>query len=168
MEKTYECLKETIEEQIKLISKKGDKITADEMASLHYALESMDKIDELMEKEKMKKEGTQYSEGYHYGYNRGRMDYGYNDNMDNGMGRNTNSYMTNNNNMRSPVSGRYIGTMRSNMNYGNNGMNYGNNYQGHSVKDRIIAAIEPMYDNAQSEHERQIISNTINWIQNEA
>lgn len=157
LEKTYECLKETLEEQVKLISKKGDKITQDEMMSLYYALKSLDKIDELMEKD-MEGSGKEYSEGYHgnnmrnsrysRGYSNGYSD-GYND-----------GHMSNGN--RSPVTGKYIS-----QNPMDNRMYYGENMYGHSIKDRMIAKIEQMYDEAKSEHERQVIQNTISRIQNE-
>ena len=133
MEKTYECLKETLEEQVKLISKKGDKITPDELMSLKNALSSLIKINELMQMD------DGYKEGYSYGYH---------------------------GTSRSPVTGRYIsngtsphGTMR---------MAYGDHYDhmyGHSIKDRMVARLEPMYDEAKTEHERQMISNAINQIQ---
>lgn len=54
---------------------------------------------------------------------------------------------------RSPVTGRYIG------------MDHG--YSGHSIKDRMIAKIEQLYDDAGSEHERQMISNEINRLRTE-
>lgn len=34
-------------------------------------------------------------------------------------------------------------------------------YSGHSIHDRMIAALEPLYDNAKSEHEKSEIDN---WI----
>lgn len=154
MEKTYECLKDTLKEQVRLLSKKGDKITQEEMMSLYYALKSLDKIDELMEKEMESEEkysegyshGTRYSRGYSRGYSDGYSD-GHNGNM-----------MKNDNSNRSPVTGRYI----------SNGRNYyGDHMYGHSIKDRMIAKLETMYDEANSEHERQVVENTINRIQNE-
>ena len=49
-------------------------------------------------------------------------------------------------------------------------MHYGDNYDhmyGHSIKDRMIAKLETMYDEAKSEHERQMVSNAINHIQSD-
>ena len=132
MEKTYECLKEILEEQVKLISKKGDKITPDEVMSLKNALSSLIKINELMQMD------GDYKEGYSYGYH---------------------------GTSRSPVTGRYIS---NGVPHGNVRMSYGDHYDhmyGHSIKDRMIARLEPMYDEAKTEHERQMISNTINQIQ---
>lgn len=49
---------------------------------------------------------------------------------------------------RSPVTGRYIS----------------NGYSGHSIKDRMVARLEPMFDEASSDYEKQLIQNTINRI----
>lgn len=160
MEKTYECLKDTLEEQVKLISKKGDKITQDEMMSLYYALKSMDKIDELMEKD-MEISGKEYSEGYHGNYMRNsRYSMGYSNGYSDGYNDGYNGHMSNGN--RSPVTGKYIS--QSPM---DDRMYYGNHMYGHSIKDRMIAKIETMYDEAKSDHEKQVIANTISRIQNE-
>lgn len=142
MEKTYKCLKEILEEQIKLISKKGDKITPEEVLSLKNSLSSIEKINELMREEEYS-EG--YARGYHEGYSYGEM----------------------RNPSRSPVTGRYIsnGPM-----HGNVRMSYGNDYDhmyGHSIKDRMIAKLESMYDEAKTDHERQMVANTINRIQSD-
>lgn len=125
MEKTYHNLKETLEGQIKLIAKKGDAITPEEVMSLKNALSSLCKIHELMSYDG-------YSEGY-YGTS------------------------------RSPVTGRYI----SGSPHGSMRMHYGDYMYGHSIKDRMIARLEPMYDEAKTEHERQMIANTINRIQSD-
>ena len=157
MEKTYECLKETLEEQVKLISKQGDKITQDEMMSLYYALKSLDKIDELMEKD-MEVSGKEYSEGYHGNYARNsRYSRGYSNGYSDGY---NDGHMSSGN--RSPVTGKYIS--QSPM---DNRMYYGDHMYGHSIKDRMIAKIETMYDEAKSDHEKQVIANTISRIQNE-
>ncbi len=38
---------------------------------------------------------------------------------------------------------------------------YDEGYSGHSIKDRMVAKLEDMYDQAKSEHERQIVDE---WI----
>lgn len=38
---------------------------------------------------------------------------------------------------------------------------------GHSIKDRMVAKMEQLYDEAHGDHERQIISNEINRLRNE-
>ena len=148
MEKTYECLKDTLEEQIKLISKKGDKITPDDNMSLYYALKSLKEIERKMMNPEMMGQ-DEYSYGYGYGY----PDHMY---------RGHDMYGTN----RSPVTGRFISNGTSP--HGSMRIAYGDHYDhmyGHSIKDRMVAALEPMYDQAKSEHERQVISSTINHIQ---
>lgn len=130
MEKTYKSLKDTLEDQVKLIAKKGDQITPEEVMSLKNALSSIEKICDLMQMEG-------YSEGYSYGSN------------------------------RSPVTGRYIS---HGVPHGYARMSYGDAYShmyGHSIKDRMVARLEPMYDEAKTEHERQMIANAINQIQSE-
>jgi len=61
---------------------------------------------------------------------------------------------------RSPVTGRYI----SNGTYGMNGWQH---YSGHSINDRMVDALERMYDTASSEHEKQVVSNWIKRIRSE-
>ena len=41
-----------------------------------------------------------------------------------------------------------------------------NGYSGHSIKDRMIDALEKMYDTAQTEHERQIVNEWIRRLEN--
>lgn len=60
---------------------------------------------------------------------------------------------------RSPVTGRYISTGSIMPR-----VSYGDNYSGHSIKDRMVARLEPMYDEAKTDYERQLIQNTINRI----
>lgn len=55
---------------------------------------------------------------------------------------------------RSPVTGRYVSR-------GGNGMS------SHSIKDRMVSRLEAMYDEAQSEHEREEIRSEIRRIEAE-
>lgn len=55
---------------------------------------------------------------------------------------------------RSATTGRYV----------SRGENYGDAYSGHSINDRMVAAIEDMYDDAKSDHERQKIDTAIRMI----
>ena len=48
---------------------------------------------------------------------------------------------------RSPVTGRYI--------------------SGHSIKDRMVAKMESLYDEAHNEHEKQLMTYEINRLRNE-
>lgn len=54
--------------------------------------------------------------------------------------------------MRSPVTGRYISRN-------------GNGMSSHSIKDRMVSRLEAMYDEAQSEHEREEIRSEIRRIE---
>lgn len=51
---------------------------------------------------------------------------------------------------RSPVTGRYISR--------------GDGYSGHSINDRMIDKLERMYDEAQTQHEKDVVSMWINQI----
>lgn len=139
MENTYKELKEMLERNLKAIVKKGD-ISKEDLCSVKEATSSLDHIRNLLREEKMD----------NMGYSEGVMNYsGYNPN-------------------RSPITGNNI-SHGTHMMHGSNRMYYDNpnNYSGHSIKDRIISCIEPVYDSAHSEYERQFITNTINRIQNE-
>ena len=139
MEKTLEYIKETLEEELKTFKKKGD-IKPEDVKVIKDALCAIKEINE------MNGSGT-YSEGTM------RMNH-----MPYGTEGNTGYSGTN----RSPVTGRYVsyGTYPQ-YNYGVHG------YSGHSINDRMVAALEPMYDMASSEHEKQVISNWINRIRSE-
>lgn len=66
-----------------------------------------------------------------------------------GMNSNTNVYAP----MRSPVTGRYVSR--------DGGMS------GHSLKDRMVARLEEMYDEAQTEYEREELRKEIRRIESE-
>lgn len=78
-----------------------------------------------------------YEEGYAEGYYNARMP----------MKEDLNSYARG----RSPVTGRYISR----------------GYSGHSIKDRMVAKLESMYDEAQSDHERQTVDMWIKRLESE-
>ena len=65
---------------------------------------------------------------------------------------------------RSRTTGRYMSRDNSNNYYdGNSSRRYNDSsgYSGHSMKDRMIAKLEEMFDEAQSKHEEQFIQD---WI----
>jgi hypothetical protein len=66
---------------------------------------------------------------------------------------------------RSPVTGRYIS--RDGMMHDDHMMGYNDRMSGHSIKDRMVARLEAMYDEAKSEHERDEIRNEIRRIETE-
>lgn len=141
MKKILENAKETIEDNIKPLIKKGD-LTPAEMATLRDAIKSIKDICEMCGEDP---EGNKYSMGVHT--------YDPNWTHEASMGYSGTA--------RSPVTGRYIS---SGMPHGNMRVSYGDNYSGHSIKDRMVARLEPMFDEAKSDYERQLIQNTINRI----
>lgn len=61
---------------------------------------------------------------------------------------------------RSPITGQYV-SRDSDYNGGQSYTNYTQGYSGHNVNDRMIDALERLYDTAQTEHERIEISQEI-------
>lgn len=143
MEETYKSLKEMLEDEIKKIVKKGA-IASNDLQCLESATEILKNTEKLMH-------NGEYSEGMRYYH---VPEYSY-------------AYETN----RSPVTGKYISGNRDmyEMTYGSgqNRATMNGGYSGHSIKDRMVARLEPMYDEAKSEYERQLIMNTINRIHSE-
>lgn len=137
MKKTLENTKEAIKDELKKLVKKGD-LTPAEMDTVFKAVDTIKDICEMCHEDP---EGN-----YSAGYSGAQGSYG------------SQSYYGQ---ARSPVTGRYIS---SGMPHGNMRVSYGENYSGHSIKDRMVARLEPMYDEAQSDYERQLIQNTINRI----
>lgn len=143
LNKSLEALKEQLNEEIKKVTKKAD-ITPTE-------LENMTKTLCLIEKIKMITEDEDYWEKGQSGRSYPSRSYGlvasdwtdprYNNGLS---GRRSRSSMT----------GRYTSGRYS---YGM--PDYG--YSGHSIKDRMVAKLEEMYDEAKTEHERQIVDE---WI----
>lgn len=157
MDKTLENLKETLEDEIKKIVKKGD-ITPSELESVQKAVCTIDMIDNMG-----MSEGTSYGRyssrnrsydhmpSYREFPDRSYGDYGernYHDSYGNRM-YNGDSYRRG----RSPVTGRYISRGA-----------YDDGYSGHSIMDRMVAKLESMYDEAQTDHERQTVSEWINRL----
>lgn len=77
---------------------------------------------------------------------------------------------------RSSVTGRYVSRdYDPNMNHMEPGYSrrtrrsysdpYARGYSGHSIKDRMVDRLEGMYDEASTEHERQMIDEWINRIE---
>lgn len=60
---------------------------------------------------------------------------------------------------RSPVTGRYVS--RSSASMMPMPSDYGIRNSGHSIRDRIVACLEGMYDTATTEHERAILDEEI-------
>ena len=148
MESTYKELIELLERDIKKIVKKGD-ISKEDLCSIKEATSSVKNVETIMAMRSGDQYGSLYQEGamrMHYGVPMSDPEYsGYNSN-------------------RSPVTGRYISNGVSPRMHYSEAMPH---YQGHSIKDRMIACLEPMMDEAKGEYERQVVMNTINRIRTE-
>lgn len=150
LKKSLDSLKELLNEEIKKVTKKAD-ITPVE-------LENMTKTLCLIEKIKMVEHDDEYMGSFEEGQSGKyypRMSYG----MDGKHWDDPRMYDgLSGRRMRSPSTGRYMsGGMRS----------YGMpdpGYSGHSIKDRMVAKLEEMYDEAKTEHERQIVDEWINRL----
>lgn len=141
LKKTLENVKEVIKDELKKLIKKGE-LTPAEMDTVFKAVDSIKDICEMCGEYP---EGNEYSQGTHW--------------------MNDPYAMGHIGPARSPVTGRYISSGM----YGTPRYNQPrtNHVYGHSIKDRMVARLEPMYDEAASEHERQMIDNAINRIQSE-
>ena len=162
MDKTMEHLKETLEDEIKKITKKGD-ITPAELESVQKAvctIEMIEKMERGGQSEGMMTDGysgrnmsyrhmpAYGSYGDEYGDHSGRRYY--HDSYGHDEYYHGDSYRRG----RSPVTGRYISR-------GEDHMSYHDGYSGHSITDRMVARLEDMMDEARTEHEKQTVSQ---WI----
>ena len=166
MDKTLEHLKETLEDEIKKIVKKGD-ITSQELDNVKDAVCVIDMIDKMSMGEN--------GEGGSYGYSGRNMAYrypsyaygdyseryrdSYGDRMRDGSydyrSHDRGSYRYDGDSYRrgrSPVTGRYISR------------GHEEGYSGHSIMDRMVASLESMYDEAKTDHEKQTVSEWINRL----
>ena len=84
--------------------------------------------------------------------------------------------MNSNRRGRSSVTGRYVSMASdptwdepgySRRSYGHTMPHYSRGYSGHSIKDRMIDSLERMYDEANTEHERQVLDEWMNKIEME-
>lgn len=152
LNKSLSSLKDVLNEEIKKVTKKAD-ITPAELENMTKTLCLIEKIKMIEEGDDYWEENGQSGRSYHmnrnggYSYGSGLLPndpYYYDERYDGMSGRR----------MRSATTGRYMsGTNRS---YGNYGMS------GHSIKDRMIAKLESMYDEATTDHERQVVDE---WIE---
>lgn len=134
VDKTITDLKDLLMEEIKKLTKKND-LSPVELENADKALKLICKI------EKMERgEYADDDEGYS---SRNYWISSYDHPM---------RYYDNRNGNQSYARGRY--SSRS----------YDNNYSGHSIKDRMVSQLESMYDEAKTEHERQIVDEWIKRI----
>lgn len=147
--KTLEKINDALEDAIRPIIAKGANMNAAELDVLTKAVCTIDKIQQIQE-------GGSYDD---YSRNRSYDESG-------------NSYRRG----RSSVTGRYISRdamphfdgSTSRRFYDGEISRHGNGYSGHSIKDRMIAQLEKMYDEAQTEHERSLVDVWVRRISNEA
>ena len=135
--KTLEKINDAIEEAIRPIIGKGANMSAAELDVLTKAVCTIEKIKQI-------ENGESYAD-----YSRNSYDSGRNDNHSYERGR-------------SATTGRYVSRddgYSSRRYY--DGDNPRNGHSGHSIKDRMIAQLEKMYDEAQTDHERQTVND---WI----
>lgn len=131
--KMLEKINDAVEEAIRPILGKGAAMTAAELDVLTKAVCTIEKIKQIEDAE------NSYS--------------------DNSYGDGGNSYRRG----RSATTGRYVSRDAAPHFDGGTSRRFydGGGYSGHSIKDRMVAQLEKMYDEAQSEHERQTVSD---WI----
>ncbi len=142
--KILEKINDAVEEAIKPILGKGAAMTAAELEVLTKAVCTIEKIKQI---ESGEYNGDSFSNSF------ARIDYNY----DNGNSRERG---------RSPYTGRYVSRDDG---YSTRRYYDGENhtgYSGHSIKDRMIDALEKMYDTAQTEHERQTVNDWIRRLEN--
>ena len=162
-DKTLEKIRDSVEDAIRPLLKKGEAMTPADLESLTKAVCIIEKIKRI--------EDGDFDQSYSMN--------GYSEN--NPYDDNGNSYRRG----RSSVTGRYVSrdayhdgdsygyhdgasTRRyydggsSTRYYGGNSMS--RDYSGHSIQDRMVDRLERMIDEAQSEHERQTVKEWINRL----
>lgn len=148
--KTLEKINDAIEEAIRPIISKGANMNAAELDVLTKAVCTLEKIQQIQE-----------GDNSFDDYSRNRS---YNSYDEDG-----NSYRRG----RSSVSGRYISRDAVPNLEGRSARRFydgesSRGYSGHSIKDRMIAQLEKMYDDAQTDHERNVVDNWLRRLSNES
>lgn len=145
MHKTLEKIQDAVEEAIRPIIAKGANMNAAELDVLTKAVCTIEKINQM-------------ENGSDEEYSRGRS-------FDDG-----NSYRRG----RSATTGRYVSRDpmphfegSTSRRFYDGDMSRTGGYSGHSIKDRMVAQLEKMYDEAQTDHERQVVNTWMRRIQAE-
>lgn len=148
--KMLEKINDAVEEAIRPIIAKGASMSAAELDVLTKAVCTIEKIKQIEGSGGSYDDGNSFDEYLRNSYT------GY----DGG-----NSYRRG----RSPITGRYVS--RDTMPHFDGGTSrrfydgdFHHGYSGHSIKDRMVAQLEKMYDEAQSDHERQVVNDWIRRI----
>lgn len=137
--KDLELVEDLLKDEVKKIVKRGEIKDATEAKALKEILESVKIIHCLRE------DGMGESEEGYSGYRMPRYSGGWGN--------------------RIPVN--YGGTVDFNGTYGGGNGYSGGGYSGHSIHDRMIAALEPLYDQAKTEHEKTELGNWISRLRKE-
>lgn len=146
--KVLEKINDALEEAIKPIINKGANMNAAELDVLTKAVCTLEKIQQIQEGGNS---GDEYSRSYNSYDDEG------------------NSYRRG----RSAITGRYVSRDAMPNYEGSTSRRYydgdrHSGYSGHSIKDRMIAQLEKMYDDAQTEHERNLVNNWIRRLSSDA
>lgn len=145
MHKTLEKIQDAVEEAIRPIIAKGSSMTAAELDVLTKAVCTIEKINQI------ENDRADYSNGQSFD--------------DEG-----NSYRRG----RSATTGRYVSRDAmpmsraegySSRRFYDGDASRSGGYSGHSIKDRMVSQLEKMYDEAQTDHERQVVNTWIRRIQ---
>lgn len=185
LENTLHQLEEHVEDEIKKVLKKGD-LTPAEVANLKEAMCLLEQAEKTKKSKKMHHEydeGESYAPYHmpHVSYGMGHREYGIN-----GMVDVSEMEGASHRRGRSPSTGRYVSRDSGpSYSYGHHGRggeyrynddggmshNY-NSYEAnhvsrHSIHDRIVSRLEGMYDEAKTDHERQVIDMWIKRIEYE-
>ena len=158
--KILDKINDAVEDAIRPIIAKGASMTAAELDVLTKAVCTIEKIKQIEDG------GNSYDD-----YSRSRSNNSYDGNSFDEYLRNSyNSYDDGNSYRRgrSPITGRYVSRDAMPRFDGNTSRRFydvdSRGYSGHSIKDRMVAQLEKMYDEAQSDHERQVVNDWIRRI----
>lgn len=144
-----EKINDAIEEAIKPIVNKGASMTAAELEVLTKAVCTIEKIKQI-------EDADNYSEYSRNSYNSYAPNNSFSSNENNSYDSG-NSYRRG----RSATTGRYVSRDSAPRVEGYSSRRFYDGYSGHSIKDRMVAQLEKMYDEAKTEHERQTVND---WI----
>lgn len=160
IERNLESLEQLLNEQIGKVVKKDD-ITPNELEAMTKAVCLLEKIKDYSEDMMYIDEDKGYSQAdgrRSMGYSRRNSRYSrrpmYEDSDPYMMPHSNRSYSNRGYSRRSGMYSRDY----DHSNYG---------YSGHSIKDRMIDKLEQMYDEAKTDHERQIVDEWINRLTSE-
>ena len=142
--KLLEKIGESVSEAIRPNAMKGAAIKPEDLEILNKGICILEKIKKIESLDKQIEYMDSYGNDRYNSYN----------SYDDG-----NSYRRG----RSATTGRYVSRDSAPYVDGYSSRRFydGNGYSGHSIKDRMIAQLEKMYDEAQTEHEKQIINDEI-------